>query len=279
MKVGFNRGEKITSPGVYPTGKYILARDITVQSGNGLSFSGKVELNMNGKKITGLDNKNDWNYGILSNDEIDITSKKGGQIIGFRVGLKSYGRNSTINNISFRNNRYIGIMIENNYCKINNCIVENTGGVDDEPYAIGIQIGESKSTSISKSIIKNIYKQVEYNGTAAGEGLGINLSANSMDCKVEDCTIINNTPKQGTIGIFCGIRGGHIILSNFINNFTCGIGAVSEAKSTISHNTIEINSKIPDSYGVFGPICNINYNFISGNFAIKIESNDPAVKC
>jgi hypothetical protein len=277
--IGVQKTTRIISSGDYPSGKYILANDIIVESGNGLSFSGDVTLNMNGKKITGSDRKNDWDYGILSNGSIKIKSRNRASIIGFRVGIKIYGNKSAVDNIFLTKNRYIGLMIEAKNCLVKNCVIENTGGVDDEPYAIAIQVSESDSTIIFNNTIKNIYRQMNYKGTANGEGLGINLAASSKNCDVHDCTILNNSPKVGTIGIFCGVQGGHNVYNNRINNFFCGIGAVSDAISKIEGNIVEITTPIPESYGIFGPICQIINNTVSENFSTRIESDDLSIKC
>lgn len=260
----------IHQPGEYGKGFYRLARDITIDENNGLKFINTAVLDLNGKTISNPTGMNEWNYGILSEKRIKIYSRNTASIIGFRAGAKISGAGSSIKNIKFSKNRYIGIMIEADNCHIDGCIIDSTGGVNDEPYAIGIQVGDSKNTKVDRTTIKNIYKQPQYKGKNAGEGLGINFSANSISCEATNCTLSNDDAKFGTIGIFCGIRGGHQIRKNKISNFSCGIGAVSDAVSLIVKNSIQISHSIPESYGICAEISKVTNNIISGDFETKI---------
>lgn len=264
------RSIAIHEPGEYSEGKYKLENDINVNSGNGLKFTGNVVLDLNGKTISNTSGKNEWNYGIISEGKIKVYAKETASIIGFRAGIKTSGEKSSIKNIKFFKNRYIGIMIEADECRIDYCIIDSIGGVDDEPYAIGIQVGSSAATKINHTSIKNVYKQLQYTGEGAGEGLGINLSANSISCQVENSLIVNDEAKSGTIGIFCGIRGSHAIRKNIVTNFCCGVGAVSDATSTIEKNSIKIDKKIPDSYGICAEISKLANNLVSENFETRV---------
>ena len=266
----FQKKIKIKKAGEYSEGNYILQKDINVASGNGLIFNGDATLDLNGKRISGGNQINEWNYGILAHGRIEVHSKKIGEIFGFRVGIKITGKNSSVMNTRFHKNRYIGIMIEADDALLKDCEFEQIGGVNDEPYAIAVQIGESSRTKIIGSIIKNIYKQASYMGAAAGEGLGINLSANSIDCQVKNCRIENDMPTNGTIGIFCGVRGGHEVSGNKISNFYGGVCSDEDALSTIENNEIEISKKNVGSYGIFGQRCKLIENKISENFQTKI---------
>lgn len=260
----------ITEPGEYKKGFYRLTKDIIVNKENGLKFIGATVLDLNGKTISNLEGMNEWNYGILAEKNIKIYSHAIASIVGFRVGIKLSGNNSSIKNISLRQSRYIGIMIEADNCKISGCTIEDTGGVDDEPYAIAIQVGNSAKTSVKQITIKNIYQQTQYKGKNTGEGLGINFSANSIGCEAKNCILINEEARPGTIGIFCGVRGGHRIEANEVSNFSCGIGAVSDAISSITNNSIKIDRPLPESYGICAEISKVANNFISDNFKIKI---------
>lgn len=140
----------ISAPGAYDAGDYELASNISISSGNALAFTGAATLDMKGHHVTTSATGNAWDVGIEGDDLTLKDTIGGSKISGFRVGAKIMGT-AFVQGIDLSANRYMGLWIIGDNGIIESNHISSIGGVTDEPYAIGVQVGGTGNLVINNS--------------------------------------------------------------------------------------------------------------------------------
>jgi len=197
----------ISSAGTYGPGNYHLAADIS----GGMIFAGDATLDLNGRIIGDVADRDTVTFGVHSTHKLTVLDGiGGGKITGFWAGVKAEGDQSYLLGIDLSGNRYIGALLQGNYCSINGVCCNDIGGVTNEPYATGIQC-DGFQPIITNCQFRNLYRQHGYQGAAPGEGLAVNLSAQSASGRVQNINFVNDVFEDNTVGVFAGSGGGHVI--------------------------------------------------------------------
>lgn len=228
----------IRTAGVYGAGRYYLDKDIMVEKGDGLVFPSTASLDMRGYCVRTSQGGNIWDFGIRmegGNSVLFNSRGRNGCVAGFRVGVKITGSRSKIRNVDFIQSRYMAIWVDADDVEVLGGEISELGGVSDEKYAIGIQVAAARFT-LARTVFKNIYPQRTYFGDKAGEGLAVNLSAQSVNAHVSGIKFHNDNLVVDTIGIFAGSGGRHRIdNSNFFNVSKAVQMAVIGPPTTVSN--------------------------------------------
>lgn len=260
-----NAAEKITSPGRYTSGEYVLRSDINVEKGSALVFDGPATLDLNGHSVQTVATGDDQDIGVemLGIGSKLFSSKSGGRVTGFRVGAKLSGNRSLSSGIEFLDSRYMGIWVDGDDIRIVGGLISEVAGVSDEPYSFGIHV-YGDDVLIENVVIKNIYPQALYEGDAPGEGVGINLSSPSSGGKIKNTLITNDNPTTGTYGIFGGSGGNHAVRASNVRNFWRGISVFGENGTSVIKNHVATARSHPGGYGISAGYGLISRNRVKG---------------
>ncbi len=265
----------IRKPGTYGAGDYRLAADITARGG-ALVFTGDARLDLDGHWILGASEGDSDTRGVDARRRLTLfDSAGGGGIAGFRVGVLAAGRDSRIRGVAVRA-KYIGIWLSGDACVADGCHIAGIAGVSDEPYAVGIQVGEAANCTVERCTVRNVYRQEGYRGDAQGEGVAINLTSDAEACAVRECVCINDEPHPDTIGVFAGSRGGHVVEDSIVRNFALGIAAVSEAAATFERNLVVLEAPIRGSLAISARAGAARANVVTGPYEVAVAAGDAA---
>jgi len=256
----------ISSAGTYGAGDYHLSADIAVSGSDAITFVGDASLDLNGHTIIDVATGNTASHGVNAGATLTLHDSGASEgIKGFRVAVKADGPRSKVNCVKITA-RYMGIWLGGDDSAVVGCHIAEIGGVADEPYAIGVQVGSAKSCRVERTTFRNLYRQTGFTGTAAGEGLPVNFSSNSSACTMRECVCINDRAQANTIGVFAGSGGGHAIRDNIFHNFAIGPAAVSALDIPITGNRVTIEAPISGSIGISGEGCTPVGNIVIGPF-------------
>jgi len=266
--------QAIHAQGTYGPGSYYLAQDIVVAKGHGLVFTGSATLDLRGHAIATSQTGNDWDIGIKMEGQgsrLTDSSHGKGRVSGFRVGVALSGGGSRIVGGDYSGNRYIGIWIRADDVEVRGVTIARIGGVSDEKYAIGVQLGEASNCLVSRARFEDLYPQARYAGDGPGEALAVNFWASSRNCTMRGSVAINAEPRSDTIAVFAGSVGGHTIDDNVVHNFVVGLAASSASTATLRDNIISIQARVPGSIGISGRGAVAAGNIVMGPFETGID--------
>lgn len=256
----------ITTFATYGSGIYHLAADLIASGNDSLIFTDTAVLDLNGYKIIGRTKDNAWTHGVqMRGKNSALVDRSGGLglICGFRVGAKLTGEASRVVDVNLSGNRYFGVWLAAAHCRVLGGVINNTGGVTDEAYAIAIQC-DSASPIVEGVTIRNTYRQNGCVGT--GEGLPVNFAATCTNGIMQDCIAENDEACSHTYGVFGGEGGSHKIRRNQFVNFWRAVACSNVGTPEISHNVAWLQEPLPKATG-FG--CEVsNECLVSGNVAI-----------
>ncbi len=256
----------ISSPGTYGAGDYQLSADVSVNGADAITFTGDATLDLNGHTIIDTAVGNKSSYGVNAAGTLTLYDSRAGQgISGFRVAVKASGAGSNVIGLRITA-RYMGVWLAGDNSTVEGCHIAEIGGVTDEPYAIGVQVGSAQGCRVERTTFRNFYRQAGHTGVGAGEGLPVNLSSNSFGCEMRECVCINDEACADTIGVFAGSGGGHEIRDNLFHNFAIGPAAVSTLDIPITGNRVSLDAPVSGSIGISGESCSPTGNVVIGPF-------------
>jgi hypothetical protein len=254
----------ITAAGSYGAGDYILANDISA-GGTVLHFTGDAKLDLNGKKVEDTSTGNGDTFGILSAGKLDLYDGVGsGKVKGGWAGVKVLGPGSRIN-VDIERSRYIGVYFEGAHgSKVVGGLISEIGGVTNEPYAIGVQVGTCAGVEVIGVRFKNIYRQTNGPGSLGdhlGEGLAVNFSATATNGRLIDSSYSNDEFFIDTIGAFLGIGGSHLIdgfrVHNIFKPAQRAVANNSDIKNVVAtYSTVAVAPPPPPPSGGFDFVLN-----------------------
>ena len=244
-KIG--RATRIIRPG-----RYILTEDIVVESGTAIRVdSSRVTIDLNGKTIrcTGPSTKEDPTFGILafSAQRVAISN---GTVTGFRFGIHSKAKSTHVRGMNLSENTYCGCHLGGDQSIFQNNIVRDIGGVDDEAYAVGVNLTEGRMV-VENNFFQNIYRQQSAAPDAAGQGCAIIINRTADNSLAKRNYITNDESRPGTIGIFAGDGADQTITCNTIRGFHWGVGMTATGwLVSITENDILLDVATPGSRGI-----------------------------
>lgn len=263
----------ISKPGTYGAGDYRLAGDLAVGQGAGVKFTGDATLDLNGHRIEGAAS---GTIGVDASRRLILhDAKGGGGIAGFRIGVSAAGARSRILGIAL-SARYIGVSLVGDDSEVIGCTIADIEGVSDEPYAVGVQIGAVSGCTVARCVIRNVYRQAEYAGTAPGEGVAVNVSSDAQRCAVRACMCTNDEARPDTIGVFVGSGAGHVIEDNMLRNFMLGVAAASDTAATIDRNLVALETPVARSLAISGKASTARANVVAGPFDVAVAAAETA---
>lgn len=248
----------IFGAGSFAAGEYYLAQSFDAaprENEAAIAFTGPATLDLMGRKISGSGSGNTWDKGIVANHTSTIFDSKGdGGVQGFRVGVHLLASTSLIRGVDLSNNRYIGAWLQAQGCKVHGGRINNIGGVNDEAYAIGIQVN-GLGCEIAGVEFRELYRQASAAANLAGEGLPVNFAApDAVACVMSRCIAINTRAERNTYGVFAGSGGGgHHVTENMFWNFWRAVAVAQVGTPTVRKNFCFLSSPLLGSQGISSP--------------------------
>lgn len=250
----------ITAAGTYPAGEYHLAANIAVTINTAgsyigaITFTGDAKLTGTGFAVTnngggGPTGAPYLSVGIKSDHKLELVDCT---VSGFRIGVKCDGNDCVLTDCNLSNNLYMGVWMQGDNFLIQGGEISNLGGIEDENYSIGVQIGTSNRGVVRGVTFKNLYVQAAYTGSSVGEGLPVNFSSSASNCVMEFCHCENDTVEHSTLGAFGGSDGSHTFRYNTFINYKNPIACWGTYPMQIFGNTMRIASPISGNIGIDG---------------------------
>lgn len=250
----FSTPIKIRTPSrISRPGHYILANDLAVESGTAIRIEcSDVTIDLNQKTIscTGPSTKRKPTFGILAVSAEQLVVMNGA-LTGFRFGIHSTARETLVHRTDLSGNTYCGCHLSGDHSVFRNNLVRNIGGVDDEIYAVGVNLTSGQMT-VENNYFQNIYRQQSAPADGQGEGCAIIINRDAKTSRVDRNYITNDEARPGTIGIFVGDGAHHILTHNTLCRFRWGIANDRDAGGSVSieDNNILLDISLPGSRGI-----------------------------
>lgn len=247
-------------------GRYILANDLMVDGGTAIRVeSSDVVIDLNQKTIrcNRSSTKEKPTFGILASsaERLEITN---GGLTGFRFGIHSTAKETLVHRTDLSGNTYCGCHLGGDRSAFNHNVVRNIGGVDDEIYAVGINL-TSGQMGAAGNYFQNIYRQASAPADGEGEGCAIIVNRDAKSSRVDRNYIANDEARLGTIGVFVGDGADHIVTCNFIRGFHWGIANDRDTGGAVlvEGNGIFLDGPLSGARGIaaFRGLARANYIF------------------
>lgn len=260
----------ISTTGSY-SGDCKLINNITTSAGSGTALTIDGSIDLNGFVLRDTTTGTPAGTGVLLNTHGSrvYDSKGTGKIAGFYQGIKTQSSACSSVGVNVSACRYFGIALYPgaDNAKILGGSVGDIGGYPAEAYAIGVQVASAANVLIDGTTIKNMYRQATASASMVGEGLPVNFSSIATSATMQNCFCYNTSARNGTIGVFTGVYGGHTVKNNTFTNFEIGVMSYASAgkpESLVDGNVIWLKEGLTGSVGIQGGHASCDRNAIIG---------------